>query len=239
MIPLPLMLVVAAVFLAALAFEFRDTLFRRCPRADRADVSRSGQGETEDPVDAAVVPLEVQIESLRAAGLRLSSYVTIDDLLHSWPREQYERQPYDLLLFMFGAEIEDDSGRRVCDAAWDFDFEAIEGDGSYVRIVRELVALTGNPALLGQVDDKIDIDAGTAHLSYRIGAQSRTLAPEVDNDWADPEAFTQILRDIESSLTDGRRFWGADNGQAVTVFLLTDATADGINALRRDVLRRL
>ena len=100
------------------------------------------------------VALERQIELLRDAGLALGPSVTVDDLLHSFPREEYEDDPYALLLIMYGAEIEREPfGRRISAMAWDFDLECIEGPGGYVMIVEELARLTGRPGLITEVTD--------------------------------------------------------------------------------------
>ncbi|EOV0071993.1 hypothetical protein ACOIWC_004284, partial [Vibrio vulnificus] len=69
--------------------------------------------------------LEEQIEKLSDIGLLLNEGVTINDLLLSYSREEYESNPFDLILFVYGIEIEEEPwGRFVCDQAWNFDVEA-------------------------------------------------------------------------------------------------------------------
>ena len=46
------------------------------------------------------VPLETQIAALADAGLAMNADVTVDDLLHSFPREEYETGPWRCLLFI-------------------------------------------------------------------------------------------------------------------------------------------
>ena len=50
--------------------------------------------------------LEQQLADLARFGLTLEPGTTVDDLLYSFDRSQYEDKPFDLLLFMFGAEVE-------------------------------------------------------------------------------------------------------------------------------------
>jgi predicted transcriptional regulator len=186
-----------------------------------------------------VPTLEQQIENLANAGLRLSAGVTIDDLLHSFPREEFESAPYTTLLFMFGVEIEREPwGRHFSDVAWDFDYERIDGPGSYVAIVNELARITGRAGIVSNVTDNVDMRAPTATVTCTIGGKRRTLEAQMENDWADPEAVQTIARDIEAAVGDGRTYWAADNGQAVILFFISGETAAKVNALTNGALTR-
>lgn len=80
--------------------------------------------------------LEEQIQKLSRLDLPLNTGITIDDFFLSWPREEYEKEPFDLILSKYGDEIEEEPwGRFFCDRAWKFDAECIEGTGDYARIV--------------------------------------------------------------------------------------------------------
>ena len=50
--------------------------------------------------------LEQQLEKLAEFGIKLDEGITIDDLLYSFNRQDYEKQPFDLLLFVLGIEVE-------------------------------------------------------------------------------------------------------------------------------------
>lgn len=167
----------------------------------------------------------------------LNPFVTIDDLLHSWPREEYEDGTYHCLIFMYGCEIErEPRGRHISAYAWDFDTECIDGPGSYVRIVQELARIAGATNLITNVTDNVDMSAPTATLSYSVRGVPRTLTLRIDDDWADPEAAASVMQDIEEAVDDGRRFRGADNGQSTIWFFIKDETADKINAITGDLL---
>ncbi|MEV4196024.1 hypothetical protein, partial [Streptomyces toxytricini] len=76
--------------------------------------------------------LESQISRLAGLGLPLAAGRTVDDLLHSLPRDLFERRPYSLLLSVLGAEVEREPwGRPFCDRAWSFDTECVHGPGAY------------------------------------------------------------------------------------------------------------
>lgn len=185
------------------------------------------------------IPLETQIAALREAGLALAPGRTVEELLVSWPRGDYESDPYGLILFMYGSEVEvEPAGRAFCERGWNFDMECVVAAGDYVRALTPIVRTTGRPDLVTQMSDDFDIDAETAEIKYVIAGRARTITARVDNDWADPKALAAFLADIEDAIGDGRRFWAADNGQASILFFLTDAEAATVNALRADVLVR-
>lgn len=187
--------------------------------------------------DIGSVPLEDQIEALGQAGLPLAPGRSVEELLHSWPREDYETDPYNLLLFMYGSEVEAEPWGRWFNArGWNFDMECLTGAGDYVRALEQVVRITGEPGLVADLTDDFSIDVETATIRYRIGGQPRVLKARVDNDWADPAVVAAFLRDLEQAIGDGRRFWAADNGQASVLFFLTDAEAARINSLRPGLL---
>jgi hypothetical protein len=181
------------------------------------------------------VTLEQQLETLAQLGLTLNDGVTLDDLLYSSDRPDYENHPYDTLLFMFGSEVEREPwGRNVCDRAWNFDVECIEDTGSYVTIVHNLCRVAGMPDLVCDLEDFVDIECETAWLKYTIDGKRRHFNIPVDNDWADPETVSTVMRDIERN---GKRFYGKDNGQASIWFYLDKPTADKLNALTGNALK--
>lgn len=188
---------------------------------------------------AARVSLETQIAALAEAGLAMNAGVTVDDLLHSFPREEYEIEPWHCLLFMLGIEIErPPAGRRICDVAFDFDFECIEGPGSYVQIVRAFARIAGVENKLAALSDSVDLSASAGDVSYSIDGTLHKVPVRIDNDWADPDAVKRILLDLAAA-GDGRRFWHADNGQAIVLFFLPDDIASRVNALTGDALQPL
>ncbi len=179
--------------------------------------------------------LEEQLEKLAACGIRLNDGVTVDDLLYSFQREAYEENPFDLVLFILGAEVEREPwGRPVCSRVWAFDAECIEETGDYVRIVKRLCEVAGQPDLMTDVSDSVDLDTGEAWLKYTIDGRHRDWPVEVDNDWADMMTLSYVMDDIER---DGCRFYSKDNGQGMILYYLDAATADEINKLSNNSLK--
>ncbi len=185
--------------------------------------------------------LEKQILKLAEAGLRLNDGVSIQTLLTFFPRSEFEGRPYDLLLFVLGSDIEERPwGRYISDDAWNFDLECIDGAWSYQRIIDNLLRIAKRPGLITDVIDGIEAQAAAAGvLSYSIEGVARTLDVKVEHDWADAETVTRIMGDISDAIGDGRRYWGADNGQASIVFFLSNSQAAQINRLARNRLALL
>ncbi|OJJ20615.1 hypothetical protein BKI52_16615 [marine bacterium AO1-C] len=181
--------------------------------------------------------LEQQLEKLADIGLHLNPDVSIDDLMYSFEREAFENTPFDLLLFTLGMEVEREPwGRRVSNHAWDFDTECIYQTGDYVTIVKNLCRLSGNENYLKDVSDYVNLNAQKAWLKYTREGQPYHMNVEVNDDWVDTMAMSNIIEDIER---DGKRFYFKDNGQAMIIFYLDEKTAQELNKLSNNALEPL
>lgn len=177
--------------------------------------------------------LDQQIEKLEEIGIHLNPGVTSSDLLVSFSQAEFESAPFDLILFVYGCEIEQEPwGRFVCDRAWNFDVEAIEDDGSYVEIVKQFHRITGKARTIENLRDRIDLKEESAELCYTVDGEERRYEPRVDNDWADPEVVEAIMNDLRQP---GYNFYPKDNGQASIWFYLTETEARKLNTLADDV----
>lgn len=181
-----------------------------------------------------MLSLEKQLDVIANLGLTLNEGVTVDDLLCSFDREDYESEPFDLILFVLGIEVEREPwGRSVCSRAWNLDMECIEGTGDYVQIVKRLCEVAGQPNLMTEIEDPVDLESGTAWLKYKIDGVAHNYTVRVNNDWADPDTIAKIMADIER---DGFRFYAKDNGQASIWYYLDSDTAQKFNTLTNNAL---
>lgn len=179
--------------------------------------------------------LEEQLAKLSDLGLKLNDGVAVDDLLYSFGREDFEQQPFDLILFVLGIEVEREPwGRAVCSRVWNFDTECIVETGDYVGIVKRLCQIAGQPDRLEDVSDFVDMDSGKAWLKYKVDGKQRNWTVEVNGDWADTMAVNYVMGDVER---DGRRFYFKDNGQAMVLFYLDPPTAAELNRLSNNALK--
>lgn len=182
-----------------------------------------------------MITLEQQLDKLAEFGLKLDDGITIDDILYSFPRKDYEERPFDLILFVLGIEVERKPwGRSICSRVWNFDTECICGTGDYVRIVKRLCRVAGQADYLQDVSDFVDIDSGKAWLRYKVDGTQRDWIVEVNDDWADALTLSYVMDDIER---DGRRFYFKDNGQAMVLFYLDPDTAAQLNRLCDNALK--
>jgi len=179
--------------------------------------------------------LEEQLTTLANLGLRLDDGITVDDILCSFDRKDYEARPFDLILFVLGNEVEREPwGRPVCSRVWNFDTECIGGTGDYVHIVKRLCQVAGQPNCLEDVSDFVDIDSSEAWLKYKVDNTERNWDVEVNADWADTLTLSYVMDDIER---DDCRFYFKDNGQAMVLFYLDTQTAQALNRLANNALK--
>lgn len=173
--------------------------------------------------------LEEQLQVLEEFGFTLEPGVSLDDLLYSFERQAYEAEPFDLIFFVMGIEIEREPwGRRFCKRIWNFDTECIEQTGDYVKIAQELCNVTGNRHALQAISDFVDLDGGTGWLKYKVGDVERYWDVEINDDWADPMVISYVMSDLEAV---GGRFYGKDNGQASIICYLVEDDAARLNRL--------
>lgn len=177
--------------------------------------------------------LEDQIEKLGELGLPLNDGIKVSDFLLSWSREEYENIPFDLVLSMYGNEIEEEpSGRFFCDRAWNFDHECIEANGDYIAIVRQFHRITGREKELDQLSDRVNWETKQASLQYTIEGVRRDFEIEMNDDWVDPKIAQIVIDDFRG---DGFAFYGKDNGQATVWFYMAPENALCLNLLAGNV----
>jgi hypothetical protein len=146
------------------------------------------------------VPLEAQLQALAEYGIRTNDGVAVDDLLYRFRREQYEKQPYKLLLCALGSESERDLTRFLSDNIWHLDTECIEGPSSYVRIATRMATLAAGALPITNVRDDVDLDQGKARVSFALNEHEYNWDAEVRDDWIDPAILTNFVR-----LLDGQK----------------------------------
>jgi hypothetical protein len=179
--------------------------------------------------------LEAQIAKLYELGLPLNEGITIDGFLLCWSREEYEKKPFETVLFSYGIEVEKKPwGRFFCDRVWNFDAECICGDGDYVTIVKEFHRISGKAKPLEDLSDQVDLESGQAKLQYTVDGRLREFNPRVDNDWVDPDVAAAIMQDMRR---DGFDFYGKDKGQATVWCYMTPENASSLNSIAENVFR--
>ncbi len=181
--------------------------------------------------------LEQQIETLAELGLHLNEGVTIDDLLYSLPREEYEQRPFHLILFLYGGVVSREPwDQLICSKVWNFDTECIGNTGDYVNIVESLCRISAQSERLTDIVDFVDLESNTAWLEYTVNGERRHWTIEVDDDWADTLTLCYVREDI---VDEEHRFYSMNGGQNMLLFYLDKQTANALNQLTKNALENI
>ena len=138
--------------------------------------------------------LERKLEVLAECGLNLAPPFTAENLLKSWPREQFEKPGFAMTLVGLGMTEEQPPWRNHSVNVWHLDTECIEDTGDYVRIAERMAELTQGSLVIGNLRDQVDVEAGIANLDFDHSGRLVHLDFKVDNDWVDPAVFSHFVR---------------------------------------------
>jgi hypothetical protein len=137
--------------------------------------------------------LESKLEILARGGLKLEAPFTVEHLLKSWKRSEFEKRGFDLVLVGLGMSEEQPPWRNHCVNAWHFDAECIEDTGDYQRIAERMKAMTQGSLPVENIRDHVDVEGGSAWLTFDYRGQSVRIDCEVQNDWVDPRLFEHFI----------------------------------------------
>ena len=151
------------------------------------------------------VTLEHQLEILSSCGIRLLPEIAINHLLASFDREEFESEPFLLLLTTLGHELETEPYTYPSDDIWHFDTECIEDHGDYARIAHRFVDLSNGSLPLESIDDYVDIEEGEAWVSFELDGDDYKWTAEVTDDWVDPAIISQFAK-LLADRDVGKRF---------------------------------
>jgi hypothetical protein len=90
------------------------------------------------------------------------------------------------------------------DSIWHLDTECIEDHGDYKRLADRMVTLTQGALPLADIEDFVDLEQGTACLSFSLDGKSERWTAKVDDDWVDAEILSRFARLLESRMTTRR-----------------------------------
>jgi hypothetical protein len=147
----------------------------------------------------ASLTLEQKLAVLSECGLSLAPEFTVQDLLESWSREEFEKPGFTMTLVGLGMTEELPPWRDHCVNVWHFDTECIEDEGSYVQIAKRMAAMTQGSLVIENVRDEVDIEAGVASLAFEQMGRPVHLNLKVSDDWVDPTVFSLFVRLLSST----------------------------------------
>jgi hypothetical protein len=165
--------------------------------------------------------LERKLEILAECGMNLAPPFTANDLLESWPREEFEKPGFDLTLIGLGMTEERPPWRSHSVNVWHFDTECIEGDGSYVRIAERMAELTQGALVIENARDQVDLEAGTASLDFEHSGGTAHMDFNVNDDWLDPAVFSQFAQILARSASSKVFLYHDTGGQDGVIACVT------------------
>ena len=138
------------------------------------------------------VPLRDGLERLSAIGIRTRPGITSDDLLFSLGGTfDSPVDPVDLLCVL-GGDVERGDFSRISDDIWHFDAECIVEEGDYVRLAERFASLAKGALPIEQVKDHVDVEGGEAWIEFVLNGENIRWELTVDNDWVDPEFYSNF-----------------------------------------------
>jgi hypothetical protein len=137
--------------------------------------------------------LEQKLEVLARCGLKLEAPLTVQDLLKSWKKEDFEKSGFDLALVALGMTEEQPPWRNHCINAWHFDTESIEDHGDYCRIAERMKAMAQGSLPIDNIRDHVDVEGRSAWLAFDYRGRNVRINCTVNDDWADPGLFAHFV----------------------------------------------
>ncbi|PYT08221.1 MAG: hypothetical protein DMF60_05330 [Acidobacteria bacterium] len=137
--------------------------------------------------------LEQKLEILARCGLKLEAPFTVNDLLESWRREDFEKRGFNLVLVGLGMTEERPPWRSHCINAWHFDTESIADNGDYRRIAERMKAMAQGSLRIENIRDHVDVEGRSAWLAFEYRGQNVRIDCKVKDDWVDPGLFAHFV----------------------------------------------
>jgi predicted DNA-binding WGR domain protein len=187
------------------------------------------------PVQTRVrLSVEEQLDNLCACGISLKTEIDRDIIYSIFDEEEYEREPYTLLLIALGGEAEEEPYGFISSDIWHFDTECIEDHGDYARIAMRMEELAGGTVPLEVIEDFVDVEAGKAWLALKLDGQDYRWEFKVDSDWVDSRIFDEFDALLRGRQTE-KRFTYLDlgGGQDCLIGCSTPAQLENLVATTR------
>lgn len=150
-------------------------------------------GATEKkPIEKKYRPtFEEQLQNLTDCGISLLPKFETEILFEEYSKEDFEREPYELLVTTLGSDVELENGEWsvLSNDISLFDTECIEDNGDYLRIAELMRNLADGDLPLQNIVDFVDVDEETAWLEFELDERKYHWDLKVDNDWVDTDIF--------------------------------------------------
>jgi hypothetical protein len=163
------------------------------------------------------------LDKLRQVGLTLNPQIKETDIFSRWKELlEYYPDPIEALYITVGDETSYIPYINFSNSCWHFDIEAIEGQGSYVRVLENLNRISkGDLNFQNIVDYCNDNEDNRAWVSFDFNGDKYKWDLKVHNDWADGYLFDKI-QDLCKKYNKKGRLTFFPEGQAFVTSYLTE-----------------
>jgi len=174
------------------------------------------------------VSFENQLQIFEQLNFDLNAGIDTSDI-NRWPggHKEFEQSPFSLMYITLGQEIEREPFTPLTNKCWDFDTEAIEDHGAYIRIIENLPRITRGELIFSDIKDFVDIEKGKAWVSFTLNGDNYKWDMKVDNDWVDTDLFPKMVALTNKYNTKGKYTYYDTGGQdAVIGFETSESLAE-------------
>ena len=155
-----------------------------------------------------------QIVVFTELGFILNEGIDTSDI-NRWENgyKEFEDQPYNLMYITFGQTIEKEPWTPITNKCWNFDLEAINGQGDYCKIMKNISRITNGELIFENLQDSIDIENSKAWVSFTCKGDYYKWDLKVDTDWADGSLFDKVQSLTNTYKTKGKFTFYNTGGQ--------------------------
>jgi hypothetical protein len=177
-----------------------------------------------------VMTFKSSLDSLKQVGFKLNPQIQESDIFNRWKEVlQYHYDPTDALYITFGDETPNKPYLNFSNSCWHFDLEAIEAQGSYVRILENLKRISNGDLNFQNITDYCnDNEDDKAWVSFEFDGDKYKWDLKVDDDWADGYMFDNIQELCRKYNKKGRLTFFPEGQAFVTSYL----TAEEFNRIK-------
>jgi hypothetical protein len=158
-------------------------------------------GCSKDAPPSAAIPatadLEGRLQALQQCGVYLKEGKGVEDLLKSADRSAYETQSYVPLLSALGGQ---GSKAPLAINLWWLDLQSLEAPDTYVKILKQMVALTGEELNVSKQSARLDYPREAGQLRFSMAGKLHLVGLTIKGNLLDEAAIVQIARIIESQI---------------------------------------
>lgn len=162
------------------------------------------------------IPLEKQLQILSSCGIILTENATSEQLLAHWSEEEFQANPFMLLLVALGSN--DTSFSRNI---WHLDTECIEDHGDYITVAKRIQEITMGALAIDNITDFVDIEEEEAWLEFSLNGERYHWDCNVEDDWLDTDIISNFVELVDSQPGNSKLVYISTGGQDCIILFLT------------------